>query len=82
MYKDFLMDPKQHIKKASEIDIPVKIICAEKWILKKWGEKYYKAAKGPKDFVIIPWASHCFDEEGTEEKLFTETEKRIKRFSK
>ena len=79
MYKDFSINPKQHLKQVSKINIPIKIICAEKW-LKNAGTRYYKAANAPKDFVILQWASHCFDEKGAEEKLFTETHKRIRHY--
>lgn len=86
MYKDFLVDPKQHLMQISKIYVPIKIICAEKW-LQKAGKKYYKAAyyktaNNPKELCVITWASHCFDEQGKEEKLFAETYDWIKRFSK
>lgn len=80
MYKDFLINPKKHLERISKIHIPIKIICAEKW-LRKAGEAYYKTGKEPKELIIIPGASHCFDEKWTEEKLFTETYKRVKKYS-
>lgn len=80
MYKDFCIDPKNHLEKIKKIHVPIKIICAEKW-LKKWGKKYYKVANKPKDFIVISGASHCFHEKGTEEQLFKETYTRIKKYS-
>ena len=77
MYNDFCVEPKYHIKKIKEIKLPIKIICAEKW-LKKPAERYYKAANTPKDFCIIAWATHCFDEKWAEKKLFNETYNWIK----
>lgn len=53
--------------------IPVKIIVAGKGVLVRGGKQYYKAANEPKAFAIIKGATHCFDEEGAEEKLFHET---------
>ncbi len=80
MYKDFLIDSNEHLEKIKKITLPIQIICAEKWLQKAW-KKYYKAAKLPKDFTIIPWATHCFDEKWTEKQLFTETYKRVKKYS-
>jgi pimeloyl-ACP methyl ester carboxylesterase len=80
MYKDFSIEPKEHLMQITRIHLPTKIICAEKW-LQKAGKKYYKTVSNPKEFSIIPWASHCFNEEGTEEKLFEETYKRVKKYS-
>lgn len=81
MYKDFLIDPQKHLMQISKIHLPIKIICAEKW-LQKAGKKYYKTTNDPKEICIIEWASHCFNEENKENQLFAETYDRIKRFSK
>lgn len=62
------------------INVPVKIIVAGSGTLIKGGEKYLQAAKEPKALAVIPNATHCFDEEGTEEKLFQETLDWINRF--
>lgn len=59
---------------------PIKIIVAGKGTLIKGGKKYYQLAHAPKDFAIIPDATHNFDEDGTEEKLFAETLSWIKKF--
>lgn len=57
----------------SKLNIPVKIILAGSGILVKGGQKYLQAANEPKALAIIPNATHCFDEDGTEENLFQET---------
>lgn len=57
----------------ADLGIPVKIIVAGSGVLVEGGNKYFKAAKEPKAFTIIQSATHCFDEDGTEEKLFDET---------
>ncbi len=62
------------------LNVPVKIIVAGSGILVKGGEKYLQAAKESKALTIIPSATHCFDEDGTEEKLFQETLGWINRF--
>lgn len=62
----------------NNFNVPVKIIVAGKGELLKGGTKYYHLANDPKDFAIIPDATHCFDEDGTEEMLFEETLKWIK----
>lgn len=80
MYKDFLIDPEKHLKQIKKIHLPIKIICAEKW-LQRAGKKYYKAANNTKELYIITWASHCFEEKWAEKKLFIETYDRVKRFS-
>lgn len=53
--------------------VPVKIIVAGKGDSIKDGQKYFKAANAPKEFMAIKNATHCFDEDGAEEKLFQET---------
>lgn len=52
---------------------PVKIIVAGNGELIEGGKKYFEVAKVKKEFVIIENATHCFDQEGTEEELFEET---------
>ncbi|MEK7579291.1 MAG: alpha/beta fold hydrolase [Patescibacteria group bacterium] len=80
MFDDWkrLTRPKDLVKNVS---VPIKVICAEKGILIRPGKEYYKYAKQPKEFMIIKKATHCFDERGTEEKLFSETIKFVKRHS-
>lgn len=58
---------------VASLNLPVKIINAGAGILVKGGRKYFQSAKEPKAIAVIPNATHCFDEEGTEEKLFNET---------
>ena len=36
-------------------------------------EKLFQNANTPKAFATVPHATHCFEEDGTEEKLFEET---------
>lgn len=59
---------------------PVKIIAAGKGVLINGGKKYFELAKGPKDFAVISDATHNFDEDKTEEKLFQETYSWLKDF--
>ncbi|MEK6950379.1 MAG: hypothetical protein AABX13_01505 [Nanoarchaeota archaeon] len=58
----------------------VKIIVAGKGIIVKSGKEYFLQANQPKAFSSIAKATHCFDEEGTEEELFKETWGWVKRF--
>jgi len=53
--------------------IPTKIIFASKESLKDQRTAIKSDLQFPCEFTTIDWASHCFDEEGTEEKLFEET---------
>jgi pimeloyl-ACP methyl ester carboxylesterase len=55
------------------INLPVKFIFAEKGILEKKWKKTLEKIKSKKEVVKIKNATHCFDEEGTEESLFKET---------
>ena len=64
----------------AELDIPVKIVLGGAGSLIKGGKEYLQAAKEPKALTIIPNATHCFDESGTEEKLFQETLNWINQF--
>lgn len=84
MYKDFLIDSKKNLERMSKIRKPIKIICAEKWLQKAWKEyyknSYYDVANTSKELSIIPWAWHCFFEKWTKEKLFEETNKRVKKY--
>lgn len=59
---------------------PIKIIVTGKGELINGGKKYFQLANKPKDFAIVPNATHCFDEEGTEDKLFQETLKWVNKF--
>jgi len=53
--------------------MPIKVIVAGAGIMVEEGKKLFQNANEPKDFAIIPNASHTFDEDGIEEKLFVET---------
>ncbi|MEK7648646.1 MAG: alpha/beta fold hydrolase [Patescibacteria group bacterium] len=56
-----------------KLAMPIKIITAGKGVLVKTSKKYFKALNVPKELVILDGATHCFDEDGYEEKLFSET---------
>ncbi len=61
--------------------VPVKIIAAGKGVLVRGARQYLKSAQGPKQLVIVPGATHYFnDREGMEERVFSETEKWFKKF--
>ncbi|MFA6503503.1 MAG: alpha/beta fold hydrolase [Patescibacteria group bacterium] len=64
---------------ARKIKKPLLAIYAGKGILKNTAQTYTNLFKGPSELVGIPGATHCFDEPGTEEKLFTETLKWLKK---
>lgn len=65
-----------------QIHVPIKLIFAGKGELKErdW-KRYFDNANQPKATTVIPNASHNFNEDGTEEKLFEETLSFIKNFS-
>lgn len=63
-----------------QIHVPIKIICAGKGWLARGGRRYFALAAKPKEFVIIKNAGHTFDENGVEEKLFTETFHWLKKY--
>jgi len=71
---------EQLLARMQQINTPSKIICAGKGTLIAGGKKYFQAARQPKELTIIPAAGHNFNEDGAEEKLFTETLMWIKRF--
>lgn len=62
------------------ITAPIKIIVASKSGLLQAGKKYYREANEPKSLKVIEGATHCFDEDGVEEKLFRETLKWFKKY--
>jgi pimeloyl-ACP methyl ester carboxylesterase len=66
---------------ASDIEKPLLAIYAGDNSLRKGALKYERLAKGPSKAVRIPGAGHTFDEAGTEEKLFEETVKWVKKYS-
>ena len=81
MYHDLTV-PKEQAKIIKKITTPIKIICAEySKNIRKQSEIQYKIANEPKEFTIIPWASHYFNEAGTEKMLFKETYARIKKYT-
>ena len=72
LYKDFLRPSEEYLEKIATIHLPIKVITAEYWLAKA-GERYYNAiTTDKKEFVIIPWAYHRFDE-GWMDKLFMES---------
>lgn len=64
---------------VSELNKPLKIIAAGKGILIKGSKEYFKVAQEPKDLTIVKGATHCFDEEGKEDILLSETLSWIKK---
>ena len=64
-----------------KIKKPTKIICAGKGKLWKEWKKHIKKIQAPHQLVVIKNAGHCFDEVNTEERLFQETQKWLKKFS-
>jgi len=69
--------PTELIKK---IKVPIKVIIASAGEMTEEGKKLFNAAKKPKDIAAIEGATHNFDEDGAEEKLFEETYSWIKLF--
>lgn len=61
------------LKLIQKLKVPIKIICAGKGVLVKTSTIYYNALTVPKSLVVLQGATHCFDEDGQEEKLFSET---------
>ncbi|MCX6825511.1 MAG: alpha/beta hydrolase [candidate division SR1 bacterium] len=57
----------------SQYHLPTKVIFASEESLKDQRVSIKSSLKFPGEFVTINGASHCFDETGTEEKLFEET---------
>jgi len=68
-----IIDGKKISEMVKKIYVPVKIICAGDGILVKKGKGYYSVANEPKSIVVIKNASHCFNEDGVENKLFKQT---------
>ncbi len=60
--------------------MPVKVIVAGAGILVIEGKELFESANSPKDYAIIPKATHNFHEDGTEEILFQETYVWLKKF--
>lgn len=60
---------------------PLKVIAAGKGVLIKGARQYYKLAEGPKELLIIPGATHYFnDRPGMEERVYREAEKWFRKF--
>ena len=57
-------------EKIGSIKIPIKIITAGSHTLLQVSEKYYNSITSLKKHFIVKGATHCFDEEGTEEIVF------------
>lgn len=55
------------------IHVPINLIFAGKGNLKDKGKIYFERANKPKEMVVILSATHNFDEDGVEERLFQET---------
>jgi pimeloyl-ACP methyl ester carboxylesterase len=72
MYRDWVELPKP-AELMRDVHVPVKIITASKSSYVKNGRAYHRYAHNPKAYVAIAGATHCFNEEGTEQELFEET---------
>jgi pimeloyl-ACP methyl ester carboxylesterase len=59
---------------------PTKIISAGKGALIEGGKEYYRYAREPKGFAMIPKAAHSFNEWGAADVLFQETLEWFKSF--
>ena len=64
---------KNELALVENLQKPLLIIAAARGILKEGSKLYFKVAKGKKRYVLVPGATHCFDEEGTETLLLDET---------
>lgn len=71
------LKPSELIK---SMHVPVKIIIAGAGIMLNEGKVLFQNANEPKGISTVPNATHCFDEDGAEERLFQETLKWFKRF--
>lgn len=65
-----------------QVKVPIKFIYAGKGGLIRGGRAMHKAARKPKSFTLLPGATHSFNEDGIQEKLYAETVKWLKSFSK
>ena len=79
LYNDFQISSEKFLEKISEINIPIKIIWAEFWLVVT-AKKYFKCANEPKELCIIAWADHRFLNCWIEE-LFYESLQWINRIS-
>ncbi|EKD96027.1 MAG: hypothetical protein ACD_24C00214G0003 [uncultured bacterium] len=68
-------------KLIQTMHMPLKIIVAGAGILVGEGKGLFQNSNEPKAFAVIPSATHNFNEDGTEEKLFQETYSWLKDFA-
>ena len=73
---------KNELDIVANLNKPLKIIAAGNGILVKGSKEYFKVAQKPKNLTIVKGATHCFDEEGKEDTLLSETLKWTKRYAK
>lgn len=71
------LKPSQLIK---DFHMPIKIIVAGAGVLIDEGKQFLQNANEPKFFAVIQGATHCFDEDGVEDRLFQETSNWFKEF--
>lgn len=64
---------------AREVRVPLKAIAAGKGALVEGARKYVAAVPKPKALCVIPGATHCFDEEGAQERVLEETLQWVRR---
>lgn len=75
------LTPKKTLRLVNQWKVPLKIIAAEKGVLVPGAKRYLSHAHEPKELAIVPNAGHNFNEEGTEQVLFSETLNWIRKFS-
>ena len=68
LYQDFQISSEEFLQKISEINVPIKIIWAEKWLWET-AKQYYEYANEPKELKIISCADHRFLDWGMSELL-------------
>lgn len=68
------------IKLIRKLTSPIAFFCAGRGVLIKGGRAMFKAAPTEKLFHIIKGASHNFEEEGVQERLYSATALWIKKF--
>lgn len=79
-WKEF--DGTKELPIIASINKPLLIIGAQKSSLVAGGKKYFKVAQEPKKLVVVDKATHCFDEEGTEEEVLNATLSWVKKHAK
>lgn len=81
-YRSDLKELPNELEMIKELGCPVQICFADgpKGVLKRSSRRYFEAAKGDKELVAVPDASHCFVEEDAERLLLRKTSAWFQRF--